>query len=182
MPAPDHPLRMTRMRDGRGFWRDGKIRARQHGDACLVSQFSPCTKPHVIPSRGDERSETPPCRGISGSTLALSGGVPCQHPSPHHGASGCGMTQGCLDFARHDEGFGREWVIIGRSCGAMTGIARTGLVGSPCHHSIPCNGACGCALRATPRCSPGRGRMDVRPGQGRRGSCPAHHPPASHRG
>jgi len=59
---------------------------RANGDACLLSRCLPCTKPHVIPSRGDERSETPPCRGIFGHALTLSGRVSCQHPIIRHGA------------------------------------------------------------------------------------------------
>ena|GEM_PF-2426774 len=47
------------------------------GDS-ILNRLSPCITPRVIPSRGDERSETYPCRGILGSALTLSGNMPCQ--------------------------------------------------------------------------------------------------------
>jgi|GEM_PF-3507990 len=136
----------------------------------------------VIPSRGDERSETPPCRGIlasartqfcrcarkrhressrpkyqplRGFTGGNGGGrkpqkeqgyLPCLRPIPHHCASGCGRTQRCLDFARHDSSFGREEELRERRSGGR--------------HSPPW----GITRSTKPQCAPGRfGSIEARP-------------------
>ena len=54
------------MGDDRPQLRASPVRDRPISDDGMLNRCSLCTKPRVIPSRGDERSETPPCRGIFG--------------------------------------------------------------------------------------------------------------------
>ena len=84
------------MGDDRPQLRASPIRERPTSGDGMLNRCSPCITPRVIPSRGDERSETPPCRGILASALtslariiqehAISGRQP-RHPERRNGVA-----------------------------------------------------------------------------------------------